>query len=483
LDKFLSRNNLWPIIAIFLFVVGNSLLLIHELFWLSLIPLIAIVIYLLFKAPNWILLLLSLLTPLSFSFEIRELGASISIPTEPLLLVLTIVYILKLMIEGHVNKSLMKHPISIAILFNIAWLLITSISSTLPLVSLKFLVSRIWYVAVFYFMAVELFRDMKYMKLFIWLFSITLIMAVSYTLVRHSQHFFTQEWANKVTYPFFKDHTIYGAIIALFLPLMLGFFLGSKTFNLSVFERFFAGAFSLILIVGLVFSYTRAAWVSVMVAIVFMLILFLKIRFVYLLIVGVLVTGLTVGFWGSIQMKMTKTESVSSDDMKDHFESISNITTDVSNTERINRWMSAVRMFKEKPVLGWGPGTYMFKYAPFQLDREKTAISTNFGTLGNAHSEYLGPLAESGILGMLSFISIVLLIIAKGMHIFYQCRDRKLKYFTLLILLSLITYLSHGVMNNFLHTDKASVPFWALIAMLTAIDLFHFKKIEQDEKV
>ncbi|MBT4969039.1 MAG: O-antigen ligase family protein, partial [Bacteroidetes bacterium] len=161
---------------------------------------------------------------------------------------------------------------------------------------------------------------------------------------------------------------------------------------------------------------------------------------------------------------------------------ISNITTDVSNTERINRWMSAIRMFKEKPLLGWGPGTFMFNYAPFQLDREKTAISTNFGTLGNAHSEYLGPLSESGFLGMLSFIVIVVLIIAYGMKIFYNSNNRQIKYLTLLILLSLTTYLSHGVMNNFLHTDKASVPFWALIAMLTVIDMHANKLTQANEK-
>lgn len=482
MENFLSRKNILAAILFLVFIAANSLLLIHELFWLALLPVVGIIVYILFVSPNWLLLLLSLLTPLSFTFELTELGSSISLPTEPLLMVLTVVYILKVLIEGKFNKELLKHPITIAILFNLFWMLITSISSTIPLVSLKFLASRIWYVAVFYFMGVELFKNYKSLKLFIWFFSITLVVAVIYTLIRHSQHFFTQEWANKVTYPFFKDHTIYGAIIALLLPFMIGFFIAPKIFKLSRFERYFAGIFTLILIVGLIFSYTRAAWVSIIISAAFMIILFLRVRFVYLMIVALLAIGTTLTYWSKIQMKMDRTESVSSDDMKDHFESISNITTDVSNTERINRWMSAIRMFKEKPLLGWGPGTFMFNYAPFQLDREKTAISTNFGTLGNAHSEYLGPLSESGFLGMLSFIVIVVLIIAYGMKIFYNSNNRQIKYLTLLILLSLTTYLSHGVMNNFLHTDKASVPFWALIAMLTVIDMHANKLTQANEK-
>ncbi|MBL6963901.1 MAG: O-antigen ligase family protein [Bacteroidetes bacterium] len=456
--------------------------MIHELFWLALIPVAAIVIYIFFVTPNWILLLLSLLTPLSFSYNIERFDSAISIPTEPILMALTVFYILKLLVEGNINKKLLYHPISIAILFNLFWIMITSISSSIPLVSLKFLTARIWYVAIFYFMGVELFKEYKYLKLFIWLFSITLVVAVIYTLIRHSQHFFTQDWANKVTYPFFKDHTIYGAIIALFIPFMIGFFIAPKTFKLSSFERIFAGVFALILILGLIFSFTRAAWVSIMVSFVFMLVLFMRIKFSYLLIIAVLATGFVVTYWSTIQMRLVKTESVSSTDIKDHFESISNISTDVSNTERINRWMSAIRMFQERPFLGWGPGTFMFKYAPYQLDREKTAISTNFGTLGNAHSEYLGPLSESGLLGMLSFLVLVILIIAYGMKIFYHSENKQIKYLSLLILLSLITYLSHGIMNNFLHTDKASVPFWSFIGMLTVLDLYRIKIIQEDEK-
>ena len=57
-----------------------------------------------------------------------------------------------------------------------------------------------------------------------------------------------------------------------------------------------------------------------------------------------------------------------------------------------------IRMFKDRPLLGHGPGTYMFLYAPYQKPSEKTIISTNAGNRGNAHSEYLGPMAESGIL-------------------------------------------------------------------------------------
>ena len=157
----------------------------------------------------------------------------------------------------------------------------------------------------------------------------------------------------------------------------------------------------------------------------------------------------------------------------EHVKSISNVATDASNMERLNRWSCAWRMFKEKPVFGWGPGTYMFKYAPLQLEREKTEISTNAATLGNAHSEYIGPLAESGFLGTISFLAIVLTTLFTGLRNWVRTRDRATKILSLSLMLGLITYYLHGLLNNFLDTDKASVLFWGFTAALVAINVYH----------
>ncbi len=40
-------------------------------------------------------------------------------------------------------------------------------------------------------------------------------------------------------------------------------------------------------------------------------------------------------------------------------------------------------------------------------------------------------------------------------------------------LLGLITYFAHGFLNNFLDTDKLSVPFWGFIAIIVALETYH----------
>ena len=43
-----------------------------------------------------------------------------------------------------------------------------------------------------------------------------------------------------------------------------------------------------------------------------------------------------------------------------------------------------IKMFNEKPIYGFGPGTYQFEYSSFQDPDDKTIISTKFGDGGNA---------------------------------------------------------------------------------------------------
>jgi putative inorganic carbon (HCO3(-)) transporter len=157
-------------------------------------------------------------------------------------------------------------------------------------------------------------------------------------------------------------------------------------------------------------------------------------------------------------------------------QSISNISSDASNLERVNRWSCAIRMFKERPVFGFGPGTYMFKYAPYQFSYEKTIISTNNGDNGNAHSEYIGPLAEQGILGLILVLVLFTTIIVTGLRVYNRVENREARVYALVFLLGLITYFVHGILNNFLDQDKAAVPFWAFVAAIVAIDLYQSKK-------
>ena len=188
-------------------------------------------------------------------------------------------------------------------------------------------------------------------------------------------------------------------------------------------------------------------------------------------------------FQDQILMHLQKNSVESSSNLVEHVYSISNITSDASNLERINRWNCAIRMFREKPFLGFGPGTYMFNYAPYQLNTNRTIISTNAGDLGNAHSEYLSALSESGIPGLITFLLIIITVLYTAIYTYKRLNDKRLKSLILAATTGLATYYIHGFLNNFLDTDKLSVPFWGFTAMIVALDLYSRDKLQNTEKL
>jgi len=191
------------------------------------------------------------------------------------------------------------------------------------------------------------------------------------------------------------------------------------------------------------------------------------------------------GFFFSVRtelmIKLEQNRVESSGEFSEHVQSISNISTDQSNLERLNRWSCAIRMWKDKPFFGFGPGTYQFEYGRYQRSYEKTRISTDFGTMGNAHSEYLGPLAETGVFGLLSILFIVGTSIYTGIRVYLRSGNNRIRIFSLAVLVGLISYYLHGLLNNFLDTDKISVLFWGFTAMLVAMDVYHRERPEEEE--
>jgi hypothetical protein len=53
----------------------------------------------------------------------------------------------------------------------------------------------------------------------------------------------------------------------------------------------------------------------------------------------------------------------------------------------------------------------------------------------------------------------------------------------MMALLGLITYFTHGFLNNFLDTDKLSVPFWGFVAIIVALDVYHLTDEEKKHKI
>ena len=438
--------------------------------WLLLFSLIPIILYIGIYQTEALFLSIAFFTPLSVNIEDYTEGIGLFVPTEPLLLGLFLWFLFLHFHRPLMVMDFLKHPILLFLFGYLIWLLVSSMVSTHPWISLKFLLSKSWLFMPMLLWGFYFFSQKSSINSFLWLFTISSTVVISYTILSHAQYAFGEKESHWVMWPFFKDHTIYGAIVALAIPFPLVLMKEKKSDLLA--KGFLLLCFTIILI-GLYFSYTRAAWLSVVAGSLILMLVYFRIKLTYILSlvsVGVLILFFK---YDAIQMELARNKQDHTTEAFDQrIKSAANVTTDASNLERINRWSCAIEMFKERPFFGFGPGTFAFEYARFQEPENKTIISTNFGNLGNAHSEYLGALSETGIIGFILFVGFVVFSMRASIILVIRSRECSLETLPLAlgILFSLSTYFTHAFLNNFLDTDKAAVPIFGLIAMVLVLE-------------
>ena len=464
-SSLLRSYLLWVFGAAIVLLTGLSVT--WELYEIAFVPLALLMIVWAFFHLNSLLLFVVAFTPLSVTLKDSNFNLGLSIPTEPILAGITFFLLLRFLQNGRLPWRVIKHPVSIALLLQIFWMAFCILTSEMPLVSFKAWVSNLWFVIPLFFAMIPVFKSEIARKRFFSLYALSLSLACIYTLHIHSQFAFSKETSTWVMFPFFKEHTAYGMALAFIFPFVV-----YQTFKKQTLLGYSMNALLLLLLsIATVFSYSRASWLSIVAAFGIYMLIKLKINLKYFFL------GLTVVFaslyvtqeqWLRI---FTKNDTVSSENFTEHIKSVSNISTDASNLERINRWMSAIRMFQERPHVGWGPGTYQFQYAPFQHSAELTVISTNSGNRGNAHSEYIGLLAQQGWPGLLFMLIFLIVVFQTGFRVVNKTPEGSDRGIAICALLGLVTYFTHGVLNNFLDMDKAAVLVWGSSAFLVFLDL------------
>jgi O-antigen ligase len=469
----INRNFLSSLVFIFIVFLATGLVLQNQRiiiisFSIAVLP---VFLYFVFFRLKAFTLFTIFLIPLSVKAPVGT--AVVSFPGEIFVLVIALFYIIYSLNgkQVSINKT-WKHPITILIMIDLGWSLFTGLIGELPIISLKRLLIKAIFIIVFYFLFSALFRKRE--NLFkVWiLYGLGMLVPIIWALYNHAQHDFSKVVSFVMPLPFYNDHTLYAACIAFILPVFILFLIKPGWFGIGQKWRLPLFIMVILLLLGVYFSFSRAAWISIIAAAISgLLIVYLRFKVVHFTIV--LLVGLMVFSYYSrdIFQNIQRVDDVSrKDNIEEHFRSVMNIQTDASNLERINRWQCALRMFRDRPLTGFGPGTYLFVYGKYQATNEMTRISTNHGEKGNAHSEYLMYLSETGLPGLLIFILLIYFVLSSAIKIFNSTSDKALKWFTFSVLLGIITFLVHGTFNSFIDTDKAAVLFYAALAAIVSID-------------
>jgi len=418
----------------------------------------------------------AMLALVPFSLELSPLpGIGFTVPTDAACILLTPALLFQAYAHRVWLRQALATPLAKVILLYLAWMLLCCCYSSMPVRSFKFFAATCWLMGAFIGFSLLLLQHARWQRSLVFVLLPATALVTMYTFVRHAGTGFSFTTSSQGMQPFFNDHGTYATLLAAVLPVPLVFMFHSKRWVLWV-------CMTLLLGVGVVFSYTRGAWLGAacMVGYLAWLVLVRRNARAGWGIAVVAIAIITVTTLQQFDAFSTgrKGEARS---LTEHLASVLNTKRNMSNQERLNRWDAAIQMMLARPITGFGPGTYVEQYAPYQQSRLHTPISTNQGTLGGAHSEPLSAAADMGIPGLLLICLMYSIAVVGGTRAYLREADSIRRALYLCALGALVSYIPHALLNNFTDQDKVAAPIYLAFALLIALQANRLSNTELAE--
>jgi O-antigen ligase len=405
--------------------------------------------------------------PISIEMELPG-GLATDLASEPFMWLLTLVSVLWFARNWpSVDVSMLRHPITIALFFHLSWIAITAVTSQAPVVSIKYMLAKGWYVIVFYFLAYRLIRSERAFLTLLWAFFIPLVITVLIVLARHSTVGFAFDGTNFVMGPFYRNHVIYACIQAIFIPFV---WYGTYFYKRWSARWWILVLGILIMLLGINFAYTRAAYVALLAAFGIYWIIRWRMMKPALALAALLITL----FYAVLSQRdnwLLFAPDYERTITHKRFDNLLEATTkleDISVMERVYRWVAASYMVQDRPITGFGPGTFYFYYKNYTVSSFKTYVSDNPERSG-IHNYFLMTTVEQGLPGLVLFVILVATALLYSERLYHRIEDptRRRMLLSAVLCFSLINLLM--LMNDFVETDKIGGLFFISMAMIVRL--------------
>lgn len=263
-----------------------------------------------------------------------------------------------------------------------------------------------------YFFAKNLMTDKRQIRALLW---VLLALSVYYNVTSVAEKFHINAllwpkymvnaqagWAGRSLGPFLQA-PLFGTVIGIMLPIHLYFLATVK----GTAWRILLAVSLLMGLAGLYFTYTRGSWLAGVVALVTTAVLNRKAYVRYLLPAAIIAPVLAIGVLGLAQDKF----------MKDRMENEATIGS------RLGTAVTVLRVWRDNPIFGVG----FFQYANVREDYVQPVEIGGFQTIhfwqfrrNSIHDIYLGPMAETGIVGMILQYGIYFAILRVFLRKFFR---------------------------------------------------------------
>lgn len=411
-----------------------------------------------FRSPTWAWMLVWIVIP----FDVERLvggGMAVTLPTEPMILITLFAWLARSLLGS--SWKIPASRIHLPLLLLGAWALASTAWSVGPVSTLKAWVMMSGYVLFGYLFVVSSEGSPAGRER--WL-RLVAVMGAAWGLFGIAKVVFlggdgqsvitiASNYAYGAFRPFFSEHGTYAAYMSMLLPPLL-----VATLESAGARRLAFGASAVLVGSAIVLAFARAAWFAVLVVIPPTVLLWAvwrreakRLVWPAILVGGVVLFVVALGVGRQVTKHATTVTS----------------SRNISNLERLNRWQTAILMTESRPLTGVGFGCYVVGYKAY---RSKALPTDQAYIRMGAHSEPLKLLSETGIPGFLLAVWFLGTVFAVGLRVFRRAPSPQDRAVALAAMAGLAMYVADGIFNAYLAETKVTVPFWAAIGVIGALE-------------
>ena len=218
-------------------------------------------------------------------------------------------------------------------------------------------------------------------------------------------------------------------------------------------RKVWLGLALLLMILTLVFSFSRGAWLGVLGALISYALWEKRARLkvaIVLLVAGALLLGFPF--------------------LRGRLISIGNPFHPLTE-ERIYIWKASWDMIKAHPLLGVGMSNFSLAYEEYMFEGAKISQPSS------AHNIFLNIWAEGGLLALLSFVGIVIITFVKGFRLIKSLTGLS-RAVAVASFSALLGILIHNQVDTTLYSMHVGPIFWLLVGMIIYGDKFSIKEAQ-----
>ena len=240
----------------------------------------------------------------------------------------------------------------------------------------------------------------------------------------------------------FDNPNVYAAYLLLVIPFALAFFVRKEEGA----PKFRYGLCLLLLVVCMVETWSRGAWLGILISIVLFFLIYTRRSLPFVLAGGVL---------------LPLSSFVLSDNVIERFVSIGS-ASDSSSLYRIAAWRGVGRMLKENwfAGIGFGEAAFSAVYPTFSY--------AGIESICHTHNLYLQIISETGIVGIILFALVVILFIQNCFESIYRRRNAAASALVIAGMTAVIAILIMGLTDYVWYNARVFLMFWLVMGITNA---------------